>query len=57
MRKGINGLNPVVALILTVLAAALTVLLFCRGHVFWGVVCTLITLDFGADALLSCKNA
>ena len=57
MRKGINGINPIVAILLTVLVAALTVVFFVTGHPFWGVVFALITVDFFADVLLSFKKA
>ena len=57
MSKGINGINPIVALVLTLLVAALTVVFFVTHHVFWGVVFALITLDFAADLILSFKKA
>ncbi len=57
MTKGINGINPIVAILLTVLVAALTVVFFATGHIFWGVVFALITLDFCADVILSFKKA
>ena len=57
MSKGLNGLNPIVAILLTLLVAALTVVFFVTGHIFWGVVFTLITLDFFADVILSFKKA
>jgi hypothetical protein len=57
MSKGLNGLNPIVAILLTVLVAALTVVFFVTGHIFWGVVFALITLDFFADVILSFKKA
>ncbi len=57
MSKGLNGLNPIVAILLTVLVAALTVVFFITGHIFWGVVFALITLDFFADVILSFKKA
>ena len=56
MSKGLNGLNPIVAILLTVLVAALTVVFFVTGHIFWGVVFALITLDFAADAVLPFKK-
>ena len=55
MKKG-NGINPIVALILTALVCVLAVLFFTRGHIFWGVVFTLITLDFLADLVLSLRS-
>lgn len=57
MSKGLNGLNPIAAILLTVLAAVLCVVFFATHHVFWGVVFALITLDFFADVLLSLKKA
>ena len=57
MRKGINGIHPIVALLLTLLVAALTVVFFVTSHPFWGVVFALITLDFAADLILSLKKA
>ena len=52
-----NGISPVVAIILTVLVAALTVWLFASGHPVWGVIFALICLDFLADVVLSFKKA
>ena len=56
MKKTANGVNPILALILTVLVAVLTVVFFTGGHIFWGIVFALITIDFCADALLSFKT-
>ena len=56
MKNNANGLNPVIAILLTALVCVLTVLLFNGGHVFWGVVFALITVDFAADAVLSLKR-
>ena len=53
--KNANGISPIVALILTALVCVLTAVFFTHGHIFWGVVFALITLDFGADLLLSFK--
>lgn len=53
MNKTANGLNPIVAILLTVLVAVLTVVFFTGGHIFWGIVFALITVDFFADVLLS----
>ena len=55
--KSANGLNPIVAILLTVLVAVLTIVFFAGGHGFWGVVFLLITVDFAADALLAMKKA
>ncbi len=57
MSKGINGLNPIAAILLTVLVAVLCVVFFVTHHIFWGVVFALITLDFAADVILSFKKA
>lgn len=57
MEKGLNGINPIAAILLTVLVAVLCVVFFVTHHVFWGVVFALITLDFFADVLLSFKKA
>ena len=48
MTKGINGISPILALILTLIVGYLTVRLFLGGHVFWGIVFALITIDFCA---------
>lgn len=56
MNKGVNGISPILAIILTVLVAVLTVVFFAGGHGFWGVVFLLITVDFAADALLAMKK-
>ncbi len=53
--KNANGISPIVALILTALVAVLTVVFFTGGHVFWGIVFAIITVDFAADLLLSFK--
>ncbi len=55
--KNANGINPIVALILTALVCVLTVVFFTGGHVFWGIVFAIITLDFAADLILSLKRA
>ena len=56
MKKGINGIHPAAAVLLTLLVIALTVFLFIRGRIFWGVVLGLISLDFCADAVLSFRK-
>lgn len=56
MNKTANGLNPIVALILTILVAVLCVVFFVGGHGFWGVVFALITVDFLMDAVLAFKK-
>ena len=55
MKNNANGINPIVAILLTVLVCVLTVVFFTHGHVFWGIVFAIITLDFGADAVLALK--
>ncbi len=54
--KSANGLNPILAILLTVLVAVLTVVFFTGGHIFWGVVFALITLDFCMDIPLSLQK-
>ncbi|MBR0162726.1 MAG: hypothetical protein IJQ02_15810 [Oscillospiraceae bacterium] len=56
MKNG-NGISPIVAIILTVLVAVLTVVFFSGGHVFWGIVFALITVDFFADLILSFRRS
>lgn len=51
--KNANGINPVIAVVLTLCVCALSVLLFTTGHPVWGTIFALITLDFAADAVLS----
>ena len=49
-----NGISPVVAILLTLVVAALACWLFIGGHMVWGVI--LIFLDFLADAILSFRK-
>jgi len=56
MKSNANGISPVVAIILTLLVAALTVWMFVTHHIFWGVVFALICVDFLADVILSFKK-
>ena len=56
MNNNANGISPILALILTVLIAVVTVLIWKGGHVFWGIVFTLICIDFCADLVLSLKR-
>jgi hypothetical protein len=56
MKNSSNGISPVIALILTVLVAVLTVIFFRGGHVFWGIVFAVICVDFCADLLLALKK-
>lgn len=51
-----NGINPLIALILTALVGYLTFVLFSGGHVVWGVIFALIFVDFFADVILSFKK-
>ena len=55
--KSINRINPIVAIILTLVVIALAVVFFATKHIFWGVVFALIGIDFLADAILSLKKA
>ena len=41
---------------LTVIMIGLTVLMFAKSHIFWGIVFCLIAIDFAADAVLSFKK-
>ena len=54
--ENMNGINPVLAIVLTAIIAALTILLFAHHHPVWGVIFALITVDFCADAVLSLKR-
>ena len=56
MKNNANGISPAVALILTALVAVLTAWMFRGGHIFWGVVLTIICVDFFADLVLSFKK-
>lgn len=53
--RNTNGINPVNAIILTLIVCALTVCFFITGHPVWGTIFALITLDFAADVVLSLK--
>ena len=57
MKKNVNGILPAVAIALTVVMVGLTVLMFAKAHIFWGIVFGLIAIDFLADAVLSFKKA
>ena len=52
-----NGINPVLAIVLTLIVGAIAVLLFTHHHIVWGVIFAIITLDFFADVVLSFKKA
>jgi hypothetical protein len=56
MKKNANGILPAVAIALTVIMLGLTVLMFVKSHIFWGIVFCLIAIDFAADAVLSFKK-
>ena len=51
-----NGINPIIALILTCLVGYLTFVLFSGGHVVWGIIFAIIFVDFLADVFLSFKK-
>jgi len=57
MRNNINGISPGIAIVVTLIVAALTVWFYASGHIFWGIVFTLISIDFLADVILSLKKA
>ena len=54
--KNVNGIHPIVAILLTLAVCALAILFFCTKHIFWGIVFALICIDFAADAVLSFKK-
>ena len=56
MKSNANGISPVVAIVLTLIVAALTVWMFSTSHVFWGIVFAVICVDFLADVILSFKK-
>ena len=56
MSNKTNGISPILALILTVLVAVLTVVFFKNHHPFWGVIFAIICVDFCADLVLSLKK-
>ena len=57
MKSNINGILPIVAILLTLAVCAFSIWMFATGHIFWGIVFCLITIDFAADAVLSFKKA
>ena len=57
MNGNVNGINPVLAIVLTLVVLCITVLLFTHHHIVWGVIFALITLDFFGDVVLSFKKA
>ena len=52
-----NGINPVLAIVLTLIVGCITVLLFTHHHIIWGIIFAIITVDFFADVVLSLKKA
>ena len=56
-KTNINGINPVLAVILTLVVIGLSVWAFAPGHPVWGTIAGLIGLDFLADAVLSFRKA
>jgi len=56
VKNNLNGINPIVAILLTVLVGVLTYFFFTGGHPFWGLVFAIITVDFAADAVLAFKR-
>ena len=57
MKGSANGISPVVAIIVTLIVAALCVWMFTTGHIVWGIIFGLITIDFFADVVLSFQKA
>ena len=55
--KNINGIHPLIAILLTLAMAALSIWMFAITQIFWGIVFCLITIDFAADAVLSFQKA
>lgn len=56
MKNNTNGISPILALVLTILVAVLTVVFFKNQHPFWGVVFAVICVDFCADLVLALKK-
>ena len=56
MKSNANGVSPIIAIVLTLLVAVLTVVTFKGGHVFWGIVFAVICVDFFADVILSLQR-
>ena len=56
MKKSLNRIHPIVAILLTLVMVGLAVLFFVTKKIFWGVVFALIAVDFAADAVLSFKK-
>ena len=51
-----NGISPVLAILVTLVVAALTVVLFATRHPAWGVILALICVDFFADVVLAFQH-
>ncbi|MBR1841951.1 MAG: hypothetical protein IJ788_01600 [Oscillospiraceae bacterium] len=51
--KNANGINPIIAILLTLCVCVLCVVFFITRHPVWGTIFALITLDFAADVVLS----
>ena len=56
MKNNSNGISPILALVLTILVAFLTIRFFAKEHVFWGIVFAVICVDFCADLVLALKK-
>ena len=56
MRKNINGIPPVVAILLTLALIGLAVWMFIIPIIPLGIIFALIAVDFAADAVLSFKK-
>ena len=52
-----NGINPAMAIVLTLIVACITVLLLVNHHFIWGVIFAILCIDFFADVVLSFKKA
>lgn len=57
MKSNANGISPVVAILVTLIVAALTIWFFAKSHIFWGIVFAIVCVDFLADVILSFKKA
>ena len=53
MSGNVNGINPIFAIILTLVVAVIAVALFVSHHFIWGVIFAIICIDFFADVVLS----
>ena len=57
MKNNTNGISPILAFVLTILVAFLTIHFFTKGQIFWGIIFAVICVDFCADFLLSLKKS